>query len=134
MKKSNPYLQYQQVKVNSSTKEDLIIMAYDGAIKFLNLSLSYFKENNIEKINCYILKAHAIISELMAIINFEAGADIAFNLLRLYEYMNSRLMQANIKKDHKPVIEIIGILNELRSAWIVAREKVFLNAKMAGSG
>ncbi len=129
MEKNNPYLQYQQIKINSSTKEDLIIMAYDGAIKFLNLSLEYFKENNPERINYYIKKTQAIINELMNSLNFELGGDIAMNLFRLYEYMNYRLVLANIKKDLKQVVEIIGLLSELKSGWIAAKGKVFLDAR-----
>jgi flagellar protein FliS len=67
----SPYTQYKQVIVNSSTKEDLVIMAYEGAIKFLDISLEYFDKNDLEKINNYILKAAAIISELSTSLNLE---------------------------------------------------------------
>lgn len=126
---ANPYTQYKQVIVNSSTREDLIIMAYDGAIKFLNNSLENFSKKDLEKINNYILKAHAIISELMISLNFDEGGDIATNLFRIYEYMNYRLNLANIKKDAEPVKEIIELLRILREAWIIAREKVYSNVE-----
>lgn len=126
---ANPYTQYKQVIVNSSTREDLIIMAYDGAIKFLNNSLENFSKKDLEKINNYILKAHAIISELMLSLNFDEGGDIATNLFRIYEYMNYKLNLANIKKDAEPVKEIMELLRILREAWIVAREKVYSNVE-----
>ncbi len=126
---ANPYTQYKQVIVNSSSREDLIIMAYDGAIKFLNNSLENFSKKDLEKVNNYILKAHAIISELMISLNFDEGGDIATDLFRIYEYMNYRLNLANMKKDAEPVKEIIELLRILREAWIIAREKVYSNVE-----
>lgn len=122
---ANPYVQYKQVILNSSTKEDLVILAYEGAIRFLNKSMEGFEKNDFEKINYYILKTHAIISELIVSLNYEVGGEIAINLYRIYEYMNYRLGVANIKKDPKPVKEVMGLLDLLREAWTVARGKVY---------
>ena len=126
---ASPYVQYKQVLLNSSTKEDLVILAYEGALRFLNKSMDGFDSRDFEKINYYILKTHAIISELIVSLNYEVGGEIAINLYRIYEYMNYRLGVANIKKDPKPVKEIIGLLDLLKDAWMIARGKVYTDGE-----
>ena len=131
MLKTNPYAKYKEVQIKSATKENLVIMAYDGAIKFLNRAREAFKNKDYEDINNNILRTQAIISEMMVSLNFEEGKEIAINLFRLYEYMNYRLTYVNIKKDPEPLDEIIELLLTLRDGWLVAREKVSNNGKSA---
>ncbi len=132
MLKTNPYAKYKEVQIKSATRENLVIMAYDGTIKFLNRALEAFKNKNNEEINNNIIRTQAIISEMMVSLNFEEGKEIALNLFRVYEYMNFRLTYANIKKDPEPLYEIIELLITLREGWLVAREKVSTNGKAAG--
>jgi flagellar secretion chaperone FliS len=132
MLKTNPYAAYKEVQVKSATRENLVIMAYDGTIKFLNRALEAFENENQEEINSNILRTQAIISEMMVSLNFEEGKEIATNLFRIYEYMNYRLTYANIKKEPEPLHEIIALLITLREGWLVAREKVSTHGKAAG--
>jgi flagellar protein FliS len=70
----------------------------------------------------YILKAEDVITELMSSLKMEVG-EISNNLFSLYEYMNWRLIQGNIKRDVTMVVEVQGYLRDLRSAWAEAVRK-----------
>ncbi|MBN2073589.1 MAG: flagellar export chaperone FliS [Actinobacteria bacterium] len=121
---ADPYRQYQQIKITSSTREDLILLAYDGAIKFINISLKGINEGELEKVHFNSIKAQAIISELMVSLDMDRGGEIAANLYKIYEYMNYRLTVGNAMKDTGPFMEIKNLLFELREAWVEAKKNV----------
>jgi flagellar protein FliS len=97
-------------------------MLYDGALKALGLAREGFEsapENprRIEVINQQLLKAQAILAELQNGLNMEAGGDFARTMHRLYDYHNHRLLEANMRKQLEPVIEVERLVRELRDAW-----------------
>ncbi|MDX9916867.1 MAG: flagellar export chaperone FliS [Gudongella sp.] len=114
---ANAYSEYKNNEIMSASKNKLVLMLYDGAIKFLKLSEIAIRENRIEKANLNITKAQDIISEFMATLNFDEGGVIADNLYQLYEYMHHTLVRANIEKDVSKVTEVRGYLEELRETW-----------------
>lgn len=114
---SNAYQIYQQNQVNTASPEKLLLMLYDGALKFLRLAMIALEEKNFEKSNEYLKKAQEILYELMNTLNFDAG-DIAQNLYDLYDFMNRELIQANIKKDMEKIKNVKKMLESLRSAWV----------------
>jgi flagellar protein FliS len=113
---SNAYQIYQNNQVNTSSKGKLIIMLYDGALKFIRLAMIALKEKNIENTNKYLLRTQDILSELMITLNFEAG-EISQNLYRLYDYMNNELIMANIEKDITKIRNVEELMEELRNSW-----------------
>ncbi|HBM81516.1 MAG TPA: flagellar export chaperone FliS [Clostridiaceae bacterium] len=112
---SNAYTLYQQNEVLTASKGKLLIMLYDGAIKFLRLAKISIDEKNIENTNKYICKTENIISELMATLNMDM--EISKNLYALYDYMKRSLMEANIKKDKGTIDEILSMVSELKDTW-----------------
>lgn len=110
--------QYKATQVNTADQGKLILMMYDGAIKFVEIAKSKLKENDIAGKGVYISKAEAVISELMASLNMEQGGEIATSLEQLYAFMNSQLRIANVNKDIKPLDIVLKILGELREAWM----------------
>jgi flagellar protein FliS len=119
--RDNPWQSYRKVTTQTATSEHLVLMLYDGAIKFLKQGLAGFRftdprECN-ETINNNILRAQDIIHELNARLNMEEGGEIADNFRRLYNYFYSRLTEANLKKKKPPIEEVIGHLCVLRDAW-----------------
>lgn len=116
MLNNNPYQKYRQTQVQTLSQGKLIIMLYDGALKFMYQALDTLEEKNYEKTNCYLIKAQDIISELMITLNMDAG-DMAQNLYSLYNFMYASLVQANIKKDKKIINDVIGLMQDLRGAW-----------------
>lgn len=107
---------YMTNQINTTSPENLVLMLYDGARKFINKSIKALENGDLEEANHNLLRAQNIVAELMAGINFEAG-DIAHNLYTLYEYMHYQLIQANIKKETEAAREILIMINELRASW-----------------
>lgn len=114
----NPYLkQYQTTQVQTATPEKILIMLYDGAIQFLNKAKKEIENENIQEIHNNIIGAQKIIAELMSSLDMEIGGAVAVNLYSLYDYLYSRLVQANIKKDAAVVDEVLVHMKELKQTW-----------------
>lgn len=115
---TNPYKRYQQAQVETANPLDLIIMMYDGALKFLNQAKMAIEEKKIEPAHNAIQRAHRIIDELNFSLNMEAGGEVAENLRRFYQYIDTELTKANLKKDPKTIDRIMGLLSEMKSSWV----------------
>ena len=110
----NPYLKNQ---IETSSPGQLLILLYDGAIKFLNQAKIGIQNKDIELTHNNLIKAQNIISELRDTLDMEIGGELANNLFALYNYFNRRLVQANIKKEIEPVDEVLEHLRGLRDTW-----------------
>jgi flagellar protein FliS len=108
---------YQEVAVGTQSKGRLIVMLYDGAVKFLKLAIRELEAENYAAKGQYINRAQDIINELNAVLDMEAGGEIAQNLRRIYLFMNRRLSEANAKRDPQMIQEVIGLLDELNQSW-----------------
>jgi len=108
---------YQDNKVTTQSKGRLIVLLYDGAIKFMKLAIKELEANNHQAKGQYINKAQDIINELNAVLDMDAGGEVAANLRKLYCFMNNRLSEANIKHDPKMIREIIELMEELNQSW-----------------
>ena len=108
---------YQDSAVTTQSKGRLIVLLYDGAIKFMKLAIKELEAKNYEAKGKYINKARDIINELNAILNMNDGGEIATNLRKLYCFMNSQLSEANIKRDPKMIREVIELMEELNQSW-----------------
>ena len=112
---------YQTQSVLTASPGQLVLMLYDGALKFMNLAMEGFKlpdsnPRRFEIINTNLLKAQNILVELQSNLNMEAG-EVSTTLERLYEYYTRRLFEANIQKRKEPIEEVERLLRELRDAW-----------------
>ena len=108
---------YQDNSVTTQSKGRLIVLLYDGAIKFMKLAIQELQEGNNQAKGHYIVKAQDIINELNAVLDMDAGGEIAENLRKLYVFMNKRLSEANIKRDPQMIREVIGLMEELNNSW-----------------
>ncbi|MEN6428841.1 MAG: flagellar export chaperone FliS [Phycisphaerales bacterium] len=108
---------YQQAAVTTQSKGRLIVMLYDGAIKFLKLAVTELEAANYAAKGRYIARAQDIINELNAVLDMDAGGEIAQNLRGLYLFMNRRLSQANAKRDPQMIREVIALMEELNQGW-----------------
>lgn len=114
----NQYVnQYKKTAVNTASKEQILLMLYDGAIKFLHKAKIAFEANDIEQIHINITKAERIITEFQSTLDMENGGKFAQELYSLYEYLNNRLFLANMKKRTDYVDEVLKHLTELRDTW-----------------
>ncbi len=108
-------VQYLERKVMTSTPQELTLMLYEGAVKFIKQAQIYNKEGNIQKTSNSILKAHAIYSELNS--TLDMSYDISKELEQLYEFMLSSLEKANIKKDGKILDDILPLAEDFCVMW-----------------
>ena len=118
---TSPYEKYKSSSVQTSTPGQLVIMLYDGAIRFVKAGLDGISSNDYAKANMNLGKAQTIISELMSTLN--RSYDISKNLYSLYEYMNYLLIQTNIKKKVESGEEVLGYLQELRETWVTVTKQ-----------
>lgn len=128
----NPYQKYKTAQYSTASPEQLLLMLYEGAIKYARQAQKDMEERNVEAANNKLKKTEDIISELMVSLNMDEGGEIAQNLYNLYDYMNRRLIQANIRKDPGLVDEVINLLTSLKESWEEAigrvRSQVIQNA------
>lgn len=113
---------YKQASVQTASPGKLILMLFDGALRFLEASKIGFREpaenfRRNEIIYNNITKSVNIFLELQSSINLEKGGDLAKTLYSLYDYMIRQLHKANLEKDIELVIEVERLLLPLREAW-----------------
>jgi flagellar protein FliS len=108
---------YQEAAVSTQSKGRLIVLLYDGAIKFMKLAIKELEAGNFEAKGRYIARAQDIINELSAVLDMDAGGEIAANLRKLYCFMNTRLSEANTKCEPEMIREVIGLMEELNKSW-----------------
>lgn len=112
---NNAYDQYKENSIYTASPEELTFMLYNGLVKFLMQAQMAMNEKNIEKANNCMIKAQNIINEFRCTLDMKY--DISKQLDAIYEYMNSRLLDANIKKDVEIIEEVLGYARELRNTW-----------------
>lgn len=112
---TNAFNAYKQNSVTTASPGDLTLMLYNGCLKFLNRAKQAINEKNIEDRNHFIQRSQAIIAELMSTLNM--NIEISKQMLPLYEYMNRRLTEANIKNDPAIIEEVEGLVTEFRDTW-----------------
>ncbi len=123
MQKNLGVKDYQSMQILSAKPEKLILMLYDGAIRFIQQGIKAIEKNNIEVSHNNLVRSQDIMVELMASLNFEKGGELAANLFRIYEFMHYTLVQANVKKETEPLIRISDQLKRLRESWAQALKK-----------
>jgi flagellar protein FliS len=114
----NPYQTYQKQAIATSSPEELTLKLYQGMVKFIRLSKMALQNNNMEECHRYILRAQDILNELMVTLNKEYA--VSDSLLPMYDYMNRRLIEANLKKNIELLEEVEGFAVELSETWSTA--------------
>jgi len=115
---------YFQTQVTTTTQGDLLIMLFDGAIKFLIQAKEKIAEKNFAQKGILISRALDILSELQGSLNAQKGGDLADRLQKLYFFCSARLLMANLKMDVSKIDEVLNILHGLRDAFHEANGKV----------
>jgi len=118
----NPYQVYQQNSVMTASPQELTLMLYNGCIKFIKLAKKAMDKKDIEEKHTNIIKAQAIIQELRITLNQEI--EVSISMEQLYEYIYSRLIEANMKNDVEILEEVQGHVVELRDTWKQVMELV----------
>jgi flagellar protein FliS len=113
----NAHNTYQAVQITTTDRARLLLMMYEGAIKFLKQSRIGLEEKDIAKFCRFLGKGQAIIAELMNTLDFEKGGTIAHDLERLYDFMLFYLSEANLHRDGERVAKVIDLLDVIYSAF-----------------
>lgn len=122
------YQVYQQNAVQTAPPEKLVLMLYEGALRFLGKAQKALAAKDLQNVNNNLLRVQEIINELMVNVNKDAG-DLAEKLVLLYDYIYRRLVEANVRKEQKIMQEVEEMLKELRGAWQEAITKTPNNAR-----
>ncbi|HHW56418.1 MAG TPA: flagellar export chaperone FliS [Clostridia bacterium] len=118
----NPYQQYKENAILTASPEELVLMLYNGIIRFIEEAKKAIEKKDYVAANNSIQRAQDIVTELM--ITLDMNYDISKNLYSLYDYMLRRLIDANIKKDVEILEEVREFAVELKETWNVALNKV----------
>lgn len=120
----NPYVNYKENSVTTASPGELTLMLFNGCLKNITLSKKAIEQNDIEARNLNSMKAQSIIKELM--VTLKTDNEIGQNLLRLYDYLLNRLIEANIQNDQQILTEVEGFVTDLRDTW---KEVIALDLK-----
>lgn len=118
---ANAYNAYKNNSVNYASKDQLLLMLLDGAVKFSKIARQAILDKEIMKSHENLVKTQDIFIELMITLDQSAG-EWAKDMYKVYEFIKERLFEANIKKDVKILDEVIPLIEEVKNTWNEAYE------------
>ena len=117
----NPWKSYRQVATQTAPPGQLVLMLFDGALRFLERGLTGFACSDPAEANMTIhnnfQRALDIVRELNRALNLEQGGECAETFRRLYDYFERKIVESNVKKRPESAKEVIKHLTDLRNAW-----------------
>jgi flagellar protein FliS len=116
------YDQYQENQILSASPEKILLMLYDGAIRFTRQAIYGLEEENLTLFHQGIKKSMAIITEFSNSLDHTIGGEIAESLDALYDFMIRELTKANLHKDIEKLRTVEELLVDLRATWGEAAE------------
>jgi flagellar protein FliS len=122
------YNTYRQNSILTAKPEELVMMLYNGLVKFIMLAQKAIEEKDIQKAHDSIIRAEDIITEFIA--SLDMRYEISHNLALLYDYMYDRLITANVKKDVSILDEVLHFAKDLRDTWAQAMKLANQDKKM----
>ena len=109
---------YYQTHVQSRSPLELVVMLYDGALRFLDQAAVAMDERDMATKALALSRAFAILNELQSTLNVKDGGELARQLDALYAHMHDRLVDANVQRSSAPIRDVINLLTPLRDAWM----------------
>lgn len=129
----NAYQKYKQTSIQSASREKLLLMMYEGAIKFIKLAIQSVEQKKIAEKGTNIGRAYDIVLELNNTLDHNVGGDLARNLEQLYMFVTDQLTQANITGDAKYLRNALKIMETLYEGWQKAVEQLKNKASEKGA-
>jgi flagellar secretion chaperone FliS len=108
---------YRENAVLSATPEQLVVMLYDGAQRFLRQAGKAMSGGEVERSHNALRRAELIVAHLDGVLDYEQGEPIASQLHPIYRYCLTRLSRARMDRDVSKLEEVAGLLGELRESW-----------------
>lgn len=113
----NPLNVYRQTEVQSRSPIELVVLLYDGALRFLAAATDGFERGDIPARRQATSRLLAIISELQSTLDVERGGEVAASLDELYSYMTGRIVEATTTHSAAPLEDVRRLLETLREGW-----------------
>jgi flagellar secretion chaperone FliS len=118
------YQAYHHNAVATAAPEQLVVMLFDGALRFSRRAVAAYEAGQRPQATQAIGRVTSIVNELNATLDLEAGGDIARNLRAIYGFVNRHLVEAVREADPNRVLQAAALLAELREAFSVASKEV----------
>ena len=112
----NPYAKYKENSINIASREQLIIMLVDGAVKYTKVAKLALERGDKKRAHDELIRVQSIFAELMASLDINAGS-FAVDLMNIYNFIRNKLIEANIKKDTKIIDEVMPVIEDVRDMW-----------------
>ncbi|WP_010077337.1 flagellar export chaperone FliS [Clostridium cellulovorans] len=117
MQLTNGYTAYKNNSVNFASKEQLLLMLLDGAVKFSKMSRQAIVDKDIKKAHENLMKVQDIFIELRVTLDINQGGEWARNLAKVYDFIIENLRKVNFKKDIELLDETMPIIEDIRNMW-----------------
>jgi flagellar protein FliS len=115
--------QYRKSSIGSASPLQLVVMLYDGALRFMEAGKHAMLKKDVFAQNEALTKAERIVSELLATLDMNQGGEVAKNLLSIYTYVYNQLVTANIEDKPELIDECVAIMSDLRESWVELEAK-----------
>lgn len=112
----NAYNVYKNNSVNYASKDQLLLMLVDGAVKFAKVGRQAILDKDVKKAHTNLMKTQEIFIELMVSLDMNQ-AEWTKDLMQIYAFIKDKLVEANMKKDVKIMDEILPLIEEVRDMW-----------------
>ena len=129
---ANPYQKYKQTSITSAPREQILLMLYEGAIKFTKLAMQAAEQKKVAERGTNLMRAYDIIMELQVSLDHKVGGELAQQLDSLYVYLMDQYTKANISGDPEPLKSCVQVLENLYSGWKQAIEQLKKNNEQKG--
>jgi len=113
---ANGYNVYKNNSINYASKEQLLLMLVEGAVKFCKIARQAIIDEDIKKANDSLIRTQEIFSELMVSLDTKAG-EWAVQLLMVYDFIKQKLIEANMTKNLEIVDEILPLIEDINETW-----------------
>jgi len=111
---------YRESQVTTSGPGQLLLLVYDGMLRFLAEGRRAMLQKNYEAQNNSIKRVQSLLIELLNTLDHSVHPELATNLDRIYRYLYDRLTHANVQDDEEALLEVARHLSQLREAWKAA--------------
>ena len=108
---------YLHTQVTTASQNTLVLLMYEGAIKFSTLALRAMENDDAEKARVNLGRAQSILSELVNALDLEAAGELARDLQKLYNYIGTKLDEAVQTLEAAPLKEALELWADLRQGW-----------------
>lgn len=119
----NPYQKYKQTSITSASREQILLMLYEGAIKFTKLAIQAAEQKKVAERGTNLMRAYDIIMELQVSLDHKVGGDVAKQLDQLYTFILDQYTKTNISGEVQPLKDALKVIENLYEGWKVAVEK-----------